>query len=342
MAMGRSRGSVAGLGLGLVAACFVLGCEALSYYPEDCADEAACPGSACPGQCVPLPPLGFEGPVLLWSGPEAEAPGCPARAPTVAYEGHAELLEADKECPPCACTAPACVLPEGVTASNTSMCQGPQLIPFDAPGGWGGACAAAAAVIEANELRSIEIAPVTVRGCEVVAQPVPQGPEAARWGVFARACRGEAVDTVCDDPGKTCLPSAEPPPPGFRQCIGYVGSAEPRCPGEYPEAVRFYGGVDDARVCGECVCTEMGASQCEAWLSLFRDSSCGTGLLSTAVGPGMASCQEIQLAGATLGSMSASWVTNAPGSCVASSGAPTGAITPANPQYFCCQAGPGG
>src|SRR5262249_28658503 len=57
-------------------------------------------GPTCSGVCVLLPPDGWSEPQLFWSGPVGTAPQCPADAPVVAYQGHADPVIP----PPAACT----------------------------------------------------------------------------------------------------------------------------------------------------------------------------------------------------------------------------------------------
>jgi len=313
------------------------GCDALSYYPEDCADELRCPGDPCPGECVPLPPLGFDGPALLWIGPESEAPECPARAPQNVYEGH-DSLQASHECPPCECSQPTCQFPAGIDASNTTACQGPDFTPFEAPADWSGACTAADPVITSNELRSVTIEPVTERPCEPVPPDVAEDAGPLGWGLFARACRGEAITAVCSNPGLTCLPSAEPPPPGFQQCIMYLGPNDDpgiQCPEEYPEMHVFFTGVEDTRACTECTCTQTAPSTCAAWITSYQSGACSQPIVGSMITTDPI-CLDVPQ-GVQLGSMDASWLTNEPGSCQAAGGEPIGEIKPKNPRTFCCQ-----
>ncbi|AKT38791.1 hypothetical protein [Chondromyces crocatus] len=329
---------------GLVLVIASTGCEGLSYYPYDCKDLSECPGSACTGQCVPLAPLGFDGPALLWTGPGEEAPECPARAPVEVYSGYAGL-ESSHVCPECACSAPACVLPTGVTASNTQQCQGPVFTPVDAPANWTGTCQAAEAVIGPASLRSVTIEPVTERPCAPLPPTTPAGVAPTQWTQRARACAGEAVPGVCNDPGLTCLPSAAPPPPGFQQCIMHLvpdDGTGVHCPASYPDKKVFYGRYEDTRACGACTCTETVPSSCSAWMSLYQGGACTNELLSVALSLGDTGCTSILMSPATLGSISASWMTNAPGSCEAAGGEALGSVEPADPRVFCCQPLPGG
>ena len=320
--------------LSLVTPWVLLGCEELGYYPYDCFEHNAC-GDNCPGQCVPLPPIGFGGPALLWIGREADAPRCPDRASKLVYEGHGDL-DASTECAPCQCTEPACVLPSGVTASSSPMCQGPGFVELDAPAGWDGSCASPATVQPA-QLGSVTIAPPTVVSCAPVIDHVTTADlgVASPWGVFARACAGEAIPRVCDDPGLTCLPSAEPPPPGFRQCIAYLRDDHPPCPADYPDEHLFFGGLEDTRACTACECTPTAPSDCSASVSIYADDGCATWLASGLV-TDAPSCHDVP-AGMGVGSMAATWVTQEPGACEASGGVAVGEATPVTPTMFCCQ-----
>jgi len=322
-----------------------VGCDALSYYPYDCAELSECPGNACPGKCVPLPPFGFDGPALLWIGPETQVPECPARAPVEVYEGRAGL-DASHECPPCECSQPVCELPSGITASTLNACPndgpGATLTDFAPPPSWDGSCTSPATV-PPNLLGSMTVQDVTERPCEPVPQTVPHGTSPFSWGVFARVCRGEAIDTVCGDPGKTCLPSAEPPPSGFRQCIMHQvpdDGTGVQCPEDYPDKHVFFGEMQDTRACTECTCTQTATSTCVAQMSVFEDSNCATSLLSTQVFMGAGICIDTP-PGIVLQSMEASWLTNQPGACAPSGGTSIGEVIPRDPRVFCCQPPPG-
>ena len=316
------------------------GCEALSYYPDGCDNRNSCGDDNCPGQCVPLPSIDFSGPALLWIGREVEAPECPDKAPRPIYQGHGDLDDSN-ECAPCACSEPACALPAGVTASSSPMCQGPGFVDLDAPAGWDGSCASPG-VVGAAQLGSITMGPVTAIPCAPVVDRITAKDLGvpSPWGTFARACAGEALPHVCNDPGQTCLPSAEPPPPGFRQCYVHLRDGDPQCPPDFPEKHTFYGDLEDTRACTACACTETVASECAAVMTAYEDGICGDFIVSSMM-MADAICLDVG-AGTTLGSFKASWTVEAPGSCVATGGAPTGGATPLDPRTFCCQALPAG
>ncbi|HSO00552.1 MAG TPA: hypothetical protein VLS89_19805 [Candidatus Nanopelagicales bacterium] len=321
--------------VGVVLAMAAQGC---GLYPYRCEDYSECTPevAACTGECVPLPPLDFNGPALLWIGKESAAPECPGRAPRRVYEGYADL-DASNQCPACTCSEPACVLPEGVTASSSPTCLGPTFTAFDAPANWDGVCASPTTV---DALSSVLIAPTTVRPCAPVVEEPPQNNfPPSSWGTYARACAGEAIPNVCGDPGLTCLPTAEPPPPGFRQCIMYLGAGDPECPEDFPEEHQLYGDLEDTRGCTACECVQAAPSECTASMSIYQAQGCGSWIFSSMI-TDQPSCFPVP-PGVSLGGMDAAWITNDPGSCVAVGGAPVGEAKPIEPRTFCCQPLPG-
>ncbi len=320
------------------AACAPACVEDLSAYGHDCLDFADCP-DPCPGECVPLPPLGFDGPALLWMGPVSDLPPeCPERASRPVYTGFAGLNDSH-ECPPCECAEPACVLPSGVTASTLDACPndgpGATLTPYDAPSSWSGDCFSSG-VIPPDKLGSVSIAPATVRPCAPVQAEVPAMFEGLSWATAALACAGEAIPNVCGDSGTTCLPSAKPPPPGFRQCILHLLDGEAQCPTDYPEKYTLYQKEpEDTRACTACECVETQPSTCMASVSAYQGTDC----MGPVVAGGIATCVDV-MPNLTLGSISATWVTNEPGACAPSGGVPVGEARPVGPSTFCCQPPP--
>lgn len=296
------------------------------------------PCGDCVGQCVTLPPLDFNGPALLWTGPKHMAPECPARAPVPVYEGHADL-DASNHCPPCACTEPACVPPAGLTVSDEICPGGGTEVPFDPPSDWSGACTSPGTV-PADSLASVTIEPITARPCVPIDPEVPQDFQDP-WGTFARACMGEVSGGRCRDPGLTCVPTAEPPPPGFRMCIMYTRADDPECPKAYPHEVTLFGGLDDTRECTACECAEAVASECVGLLSLYQDAACMTLLGSFMMNLGTnPPCHDNGMQGAELAGMEVTWDTNEPGKCGTSGGMPQGEAKPTDPRTFCCQSPP--
>ncbi|HSN99938.1 MAG TPA: hypothetical protein VLS89_16700, partial [Candidatus Nanopelagicales bacterium] len=122
--------AILGLSPLLLVACLVA-CKEGYYDPFGCPDpcyDCDVPCDPCSdGECVPVPEVGWEGPILLWTGPENEAPDCPDLALAHVYEGRFGFSR-DLSCPDCACEPPRCLLPAGVVASDVSTC------PNDGPG----------------------------------------------------------------------------------------------------------------------------------------------------------------------------------------------------------------
>jgi hypothetical protein len=311
--------------LGLIGAA----CKQYANLGDDYPEE-------CPGQCVKLPPLGFDGPALLWVGAAAEVPECPARAPTLVFDGFDGLQDAPLDCPACECSQPTCAFPAGLTAYSLPICQGSPT-DFLAPVPWSGACTSPA-VLTSSEFQSMAVAAPTEQPCAPIMDlPQKEQPPAA-YTVAARACLGEVYPDKCPDVGDTCLPTAEPPPPGFRQCIIYLYEGDTECPDSYPDKVKPYSGMEDSRACTECTCTKTASADCVAQWSAYQDTVCGASLFTGMIAMGgMSGCPGPGMPGAQLGSMSATWLVNEPGACQAGGGEPTGKVTGINQRVFCCQ-----
>jgi len=296
----------------------------------------------CPGDCVRLPPLGFDGPALIWLGPAGEAPECPDRAPVRVFDGIDGIQDGPLNCPPCSCSQPTCNFPEGVIAGSGTCAGVGNTTPFPAPSSWDGSCTSPG-VVSSSELGSVTISPVTQEPCEPITQAPekPEGPPSFTAAVLG--CAGKELDGVCPDPGSMCLPSAEPPPLGFRQCIMYLGpddGSELQCPPDYPEQHTFYADVEDTRECSECTCTQTVPSDCAAWVTTYEGGACDPGsLLSTSLVESGDICSGIPT-GSTLRSISATWQTNTPGACEASGGETIGEAKVTGARRFCCQPPP--
>ena len=325
----------------LLAALLLCGCTYGSLGPSSCEAPGAdppCPrNETCPGQCVALPPLGWSLPVLLWSGPEREAPECStAWAGVIQYEGHADPIGPPK-CPVCSCEPPTaeCALPSFLFAS-TQTCAGdgpgPTFYDFSGLDPDPMSCNTDNAIAGVQGVRSLTVGPVrmTESGCKPVATFPPKS-GAASWKTFARAC-GQEVST-CSDPGALCVPTVEPPP-GFSQCIYQSGEHE--CPSAYPDQRVFYNEVSDLPHCAECACGVPEGGLCSAPLRVYQDAFCtliatgGTYHLTE-------NCGDIP-EGMNLGSkMVVSAPTYEPGTCEPSGGELTGSLELKGPTTFCCQ-----
>jgi hypothetical protein len=293
------------------------------------------------GQCFPVPPAGWENPLVVWIGtPPQQAPTCPAVAPAQ-LDGYADL-SAPGICGACQCDPPtgSCALPTTITASSSAACPddgpGAILTPFDPPAGWDGGCTANDA-IDGGELcdggpcvQSFTIAPLSVNesSCAPTQTPAPQDPPS--WGTFARTCRG-APFGPCGT-GLVCSPSS---PPGFKVCI-YKDGDNPCPSNSYSERHVFYTSYQDNRTCSaSCSCSPPVGSVCSAEVSIYVDGACSTtATYVETVDSSMPACHDLT-PGAALGSKSASVPVYTAGAC-RPSGGPTGAVDPTGAFTVCC------
>ena len=326
------------------------------YFPEDVAKcdagsagDAAADGPipACNGECVPTGPLEWTAPVLVWWGPESDAPPCPELAPSIGWEGRAGLSAANATCGACSCDAPtgSCSAPDTITA-NAAACSGSTALhtAFDPPAAWDGGCTAENAV-DAGVLcggtpvvpgvkcvQSITIPPLVMHeSCAATVQVVPHDKPAVVWSTFARACTsgGNGSCAMLDE---TCAPTG---PAGFRQCVLHEGDVD--CPSftPYSDKVVYYLGVDDTRGCSDCACSAPAGSTCSATLSIFSDHACGTVLDTASLNAATLLCHDVT-PGSALGSKSMETATYVAGKCDATGGQPIGSATAAEPSTICC------
>ncbi|WP_437668927.1 hypothetical protein [Sorangium sp. So ce131] len=316
----------------------VFSCEDPCYglEPFECDDPCA----PCLGRCMALQPLGFDDPILLWTGDTrggAPAPQCPTEAPNLVFDGYGDFSQAlvDYRCPACRCTEASCELPQALAGSSSTTCDGQDRVVFAAPGEWDGACAAPAAG-GPEELGSLLIEAPTVRACEPVAL-APEAPveQPAPWALQARGCAGWAGKHTCRDPRKLCVASPDPQPPDFTMCIRYLRNDTPSCPRAYPEPRTFYRDFEDRRDCSPCACKPTEGSACTALVSAYGDRACGELLGSetvTLAGPKCVAGPDLRL-----GSMSAEWLRDDPGACAPKGGEPTGEVKQLQAAHFCCE-----
>ncbi|WP_434045416.1 MULTISPECIES: hypothetical protein [Sorangium] len=245
-------------------------------------------------------------------------------------------------CAPCACTAPACVFPAGLTVSSGWMCDdspGVTLTPFNAPAGWGGSCVAPGAV-GPEAFGSFRIAPVTARACEVVVSPVPRDGDAHAGGQAVATCDAKRGDK-CPNSALTCVVGAAELRPGWRRCLISETDEDVECPSSdetaglhFSEKLIFWEEVEDSRACAPCSCTETAPSTCEALVSTFEDDACRD-LVDAAVVAGNGVCHDAE-PGSALGSLRAAWLVDAPGSCAPSGGELVGELRLSEKVTACC------
>lgn len=293
----------------------------------DCQD----PCDPCPeGECVPLPALGWEGPALLWTGLETDAPACPEQAPATVYEGHDGLV-IGSGCLPCMCEPALCALPAEVAVSDEACAPGTGVSgqALSVPDGWTGACAVQAGIPVAAG-GTLRMAPTTAGPCAPVLGPVPTS-GSFQWATFARACQSAEVGPACLDRAQRCAARSGG---GFRQCVFKDGD-EPRCPAGYPERRVFYRGTKGDLDCSPCTCGPPQGGECAANLVTSSDGSCSSGLVSGFALLDEPKCWDATQSGEVRG-LSASWVVNEPGGCEPGGGQPQGVVEPDGPSTFCC------
>lgn len=297
----------------------------------------------CDGSCVGIGPDGFEeSPSLMWIGAPADVPPCPDFAPLLGFEGFANLHVAPHTCPACSCSPASCALPEAMHASAAKCANAASAssIAWGAPPAWEGVCTAEGAIPAGLVcagvacVQSLTIEAPIVEPCQPTAGNAIPLPEPS-WGELARECRITASD-LCPLEGYVCAPT---PPEGFALCVHFKGD-DPlfECPDDYPDRHVVYAGNIDARECAPCGCGEPEGVACAALVSAHGDGVCGPVVASVMVASGQGACVDL-LNGTALGSKSAAWVVDEPGSCAPSGGEPSGQVEPGGAMTYCCQPG---
>ena len=300
--------------------------------------------SSCSGSCVFTPPYGdWEGPGLLWLGPEGSAPACPTQAPTVAYQGHDSLNAPPASCGTCSCSTPSgsCAHPLSFTTSSKPCGDSSGMaMPFDGPPAWDGSCTAKdcispdPACAHSMSVQSLTAAPLVMT--EQVCTPsivIAQDSSVPTWTTAVLACRGPTTSGPgCNDMHTTCVPFAVPPE--FSVCI--YKSSDASCPDTYPEKHLVYADFDDHRACSACACSAPLGSSCKALLSVFQDGACSLPLLTGPVSSSGPSCFDLMPAGLPLGSKTVTALAYKPGNCLPSGGEASGTVEPSGPSTFCC------
>jgi hypothetical protein len=242
------------------------------------------------------------------------------------------------------CSAPECALPSGITAHSGIMCTGgpgDTLTPFDAPSGWGGSCVSPGAVSPAL-FGSYEVPTATVIPCAPVREQVPLSGDfdlGSPWKNAVKACSMSLEQGTCPEDSEprwaSCMKGASSEDtPGWRPCIVANGENIP-CPSDWPDSHGFYKDVEDRRTCTECTCTTTESGTCTPLVSTYEDRACQQLIASTVVGD-EPFCADPGT-GTALGSVSATWLVNAPGRCEASPREVRGSRVTTMPKTFCCR-----
>jgi len=323
-------------------------CIELGYPPdpETCPPDAGTVG--CPGVCAPETPAGFEGPVLVATGPAIGLPLCPLGTKEVIW-ALADPQLGPRDCPTCVCGEPpgTCEFPTSWD-THTTVCQAPTPPvsgSFDAPANWDGSCTTANALSEGKLcggvpcVRSLSVAPpVVVEGdCPVLGEeptdlPIPYGGTINEWptpfSVAALACANDGK-TPCKY--ASCSPE---PPSSFEVCVYATGDVV--CPQDWTKRSVFFEGGTDNRECSACTCSPPTGGSCTVQIHVYTDSACTNEQLSPYVSSDMsAPCYDL-MSGISLGSKKAEVIERLPGTCSPQGGESTGEIEMEKPITFCC------
>lgn len=306
----------------------MLALAACAVAPQE---RTPCEGPCCDEPCGPQrAPLGWDGPVLLWSGPASvEPPACPEEAPEIRFEGF-DGLSVTQSCPSCSCSAPACRPSAGAMGSEEPWCpDDPNAISMIwlTPDGWDGSCIHADPIIPWEYTASAWMLAPGRLPCAPITGPEPTVAETS-WSSRARACQIR----------KERAP-IERPPRGFGRCV-VRGGEVPACPAPYPERRLFFGGVDGDLGCTPCSCGEPTQGGCSYSTSLHNAPGCTWesgwyGATGTISGCGTGPQPNPAL---SIVSMKSTFVEEVePGSCEPAGGAPAGGAWPVEPTTFCCE-----
>ncbi|MCA9711133.1 MAG: hypothetical protein KDK70_35150 [Myxococcales bacterium] len=193
-------------------------------------------GGACAGaaECVPLPPPGWEGPVLAMVGSGA-APPCPAQAPQELFVAQAGLQAEPAECA-CTCGREASACDVTLYASLNGECSEDFGFPLSTD----------RCVVLDTSLAPVGASVVLPATSGACAADVLEDVSPPAWADEARVCLGATAS--CGE--GACVPEVAA---GEGVCI--VREGEHTCPlSDYTQAFTFYRGVDDTRRCSACEC----------------------------------------------------------------------------------------
>lgn len=276
-------------------------------------------------------------PQLVWIGDTDKAPTqCPDPRETFwkAHDNPISLLA----CPEtCECGAPSCVLPTDAIASAAPGCGSPF---HDVPIAPDGTCSKGD--IKANTLKSLGVMSPTVSPCEPIAAPADQPYDETsfvRWKTTAVVCAGSASGVCASSPDDACIAR---PTLGFMRCLQALKMGEEKadCPdGEYTHKHIVYTNFDASVSCTPCTCDPADDSVCIANVSAYQDQSCVTPVFENYAVPAGPTplCVDVG-ANIPLQGIMASWITNAPATCKAHGGQPTGIVEKDHETAisFCC------
>ena len=278
--------------------------------------------------CAEAPPVGWSGPIAIWSGmgmPPPSPPDCGGDYPQKLYDGvgglNAPMAICDCQCgsitgATCGsvsitrysntncttqCVNPTVVVPVGGCV-NTTECGGNWALGGSSP--VGGSC--------------------TPQASKTVTP--------AQWTEATRACGGGAPSQGACETGQLCVPVPSFP---FQTPFCIVRAGDVMCPaGKYKTKRTYYSGFIDTRDCpSSCQCGAPSGIDCNAGAQIitYDQANCSNNVLDNFVGLPKA-CQKPN---SNTKSVRVT-ATPAGGTCPATVVTPSGDVTPQNPTTVCC------
>jgi hypothetical protein len=292
----------------------------------DCGDSDCVPGH----ECLAEPPLGWEGYARAEATAfsDADPPPCPGG-------GDAESLYSDPApatCTACACDAPdaACAAPPVSVWIGSTTCSSANVV--DITGGVDdGQCYEP--TLSSASTRSMALTgPSTLLDPGTCATSGGELTVTASWETRVAVCEvsgpfgGGCADGVCAPAG-----SGDYDGPA---CISRSG--EEPCPAGWPAQTIVYADAVDDRQCGACACGAASGSTCGGGSYTIYDLD-GCNDANTVVIDSTTCVDVSDQWEMSTGSALATLPVAAGGSCAASGGAATGAVTGLMPRTICCQ-----
>ncbi|WP_437586217.1 hypothetical protein [Sorangium sp. So ce1000] len=217
---------------------------------------------------------------------------------------------------------------------------------FLTPAGWDGSCVSPGTVA-AEQLGSLSIGPAIWEPCTPIVADEPPQPQPRSAGVdeVAVGCSGVVEAKLCPGQGELCMLEQQPAhlPDGWRHCIvgeGDLGCQQPEG-GADPRKIFsdklgvFYEDLVTAPACSPCTCEAPATSRCEALVVAWEDGACSDMLVGIDVNEREGICVD-PVSGSTLSSVSATWLSNEPGTCTPRGGEPRNDRVIGRAKTVCC------
>jgi hypothetical protein len=270
----------------------------------DCADPKCDAGFTC----APTAPDTWSGPGWLYDGATAGAPSCGGATGDTQYEGHRDLVVAPALCGPCSCgdAKGSCDLAP-ITGYGTPACSGGDSSVGQGPPGQ-------CRETPGNQAESYKANAPTLKSASCTPNKVVVSRPAAEWDTKGVVCGVAPSTAIGCVGGAVCAPRALAPF-GAALCVWKAGDAQ--CPAAFPEKHSFYDGATDGRDCTACECGPASAT-CAAVTHVFANN-CNQQEIAAV--PNDGTCVAANNAGRMKVEVTVS------GSCAASGGQPTGALT---------------